>query len=81
MFGRGSIARRRVNRQRPPSLQAQGSDRRQHQGSEAPHFPPEAGAKRRMKLGSQVDFHETVTIFAREIRSACPTGEAGQRLP
>jgi len=42
-FGRSSAARRRVNRQRSPSLQAQGSDGRHHQGSEAPLLLPEAG--------------------------------------
>ena len=32
-FGRSSAARRRVNRKRPSSLQAEGSDGRHHQGN------------------------------------------------
>src|SRR6266568_8476451 len=42
-FGRSSAPGRRVNRKRPPSLQAQGSDRRHHGRSEAPLLLPEAG--------------------------------------
>ena len=44
-FGRSSAARRRVNRQRSPSLQAQGSDGKHHWRSEAPLLLSEAGRK------------------------------------
>ena len=42
-FGRSSTARRRIGGKRAPSLQAQGSDGRHHQGSEASLVLPEAG--------------------------------------
>src|SRR5579864_3630768 len=42
-FGRSSIAGRRVYRECPAAVQAQGSDGRHHQGSEASLLLPEAG--------------------------------------
>src|SRR5579864_484168 len=42
-FGRSSIAGRRVYRECPPAVQAQGADGRHHQGSEASLLLPKAG--------------------------------------